>query len=621
MLQTISQDLTELGQHPGFLPIIDVFQERDEYYIVQLYPEGESLASLLQRQGGALPERDVAEYGLQLCAMLSLLALHHPPLVHGSISPETILISPHKRQLWLLYFPFFPLQVSTREKTSAGYLAPEQIRGECSPSSDLYSLAATLHHAVTGYGPQERLAFFYPPARRLNPAVTPQMEAILAHALRLSASQRFTGSSQMQQELSNLIASSPSISTISSSVPIPLAIGKVQIRQRSHRASLRNFGIVGGLATAIILFLLAFTLYPLLMGNFSATATTTAQQALYQKALDKELNVELQTYRTKGGIGLSDGRLAFDIYAGRTKADIDSKQRATSALQQGNSKSAMNLLTQTITADPADGEAQIYNEDLHISLSGAPFISIVLGLSIDNDPSDLLTARVQLEGAFLAQHEINTKGLLPHGLRLRLLIDSSGDDDGNVATVAQLVANRVLKAGNLDHIVAVVGWPTSEETTNARDILAGIHLPMVSQTASSVKLSGSSPYFFRVNPPDDLQGKTLGSFAVQQLHAKTALILQDPTDPYSVSMANAFSTYLKANHITVIDNPVNFTGLTTTVTQYEQTVIPYAIARASRPHFYGRGRRRWYSLSTCPWGNSQGKSPQHAASEPQNHRW
>ncbi len=183
--------------------------------------------------------------------------------LHCIILPWFMVLSPlrpfllalDKRQLWLLYFPFFPPQVSTREKTSADYLAPEQIRGECSPSSDLYSLAATLHHAVTGYGPQQRLAFFYPPARRLNPAVTPQMEAILAHALRLSASQRFTGSSQMQQELSNLIASSPSISTISISDPIPLAIGKVQIRQRSHRESFPNFGIVGGLSTAIILFL------------------------------------------------------------------------------------------------------------------------------------------------------------------------------------------------------------------------------------------------------------------------------------------------------------------------------------------------------------------------------
>ncbi len=577
-LQTITQGLMELAQHPGFLPVIDVFQEQGEYYIVQLYPEGESLASLLQQQGGTLPEREVAEYGLQVCTMLSLLAQSHPPLINGFITPETIIISPDKRQVSLLHFPLLPPQASPMGKISTDYLAPEHIRGEFSPSSDLFSLAATLHHAITGYDPHQHQAFFYPPARRLNPVVTAQMEATLTRALRLSTSQRFTNPAEMLQELSNLIASYPLPSTTSISDPIPFAMRKEQIRQRRHRESSPKFGIAVGLSTAMLLLFGILALYPLLIRNFSTTATTAAQQVRYQKAFTQELNLELQTYRTKGGPGLSDGRLVFDIYPGRTKTDIGSKQRAATALQQGNASSAIDLLTQATTADPADGEAQIYNEDLHISQSGAPYISIVLGLSIDNNPSDLVRARADLESAFLAQYEINMKGLLPHGLRLHLLIDNSGEDDRNVTTVAQFIANRV-KAGNPDHIVAVVGWPTSNASINARDILAGISLPMISQTASSTELSGSSPYFFRVNPPDDLQGEILGSVAVQQLHAKTVLVLQDPTDPYSLSLASSFSNYLKANHTTVIYNPVNFTEQTTTVAQYEQTTIPYAITR------------------------------------------
>ncbi len=63
------------------------------------------------------------------------------------------------------------------------------------------------------------------------------------------------------------------------------------------------------------------------------------------------------------------------------------------------------------------------------------------------------------------------------------------------------------------------------------------------------------------------------------MHAKTVLVLQDPTDPYSLSLASSFSNYLKANHTTVIYNPVNFTEQTTTVAQYEQATIPYAITR------------------------------------------
>ncbi len=252
------------------------------------------------------------------------------------------------------------------------------------------------------------------------------MEATLARALRLSTSQRFTDPSEMLQELSNLVASYPLPSTTSISDPIPFAMRKEQIRRHSHPESFPNFGIAVGLSTAVLLLFGILALYPLLISNFSTTTTTAAQQVIYQKALNKELNTELQTYRTKGGPGLSDGRLVFDTYPGRTNTDISFKQSAAAALQQGNAGSAIDLLTAATTADPADGEAQIYNEDLHIALRGAPYISIVLGLSIDNNPSDLVRARADLESAFLAQHEINTKGLLPHGLQLHLLIDNSG---------------------------------------------------------------------------------------------------------------------------------------------------------------------------------------------------
>src|SRR5215467_12004397 len=210
-VRSIATSQAELAQHPGFPAVIDVFRERESYYIVLEYPEGESLAYVLRHQGGALPERVVAQYGLQLCEMLSVLSRHQPPLVHGSINPDTIIVSPDESRASLLHMPFFPPKEShnTKEKASSGYIAPEQARGIVEPSSDLYGLAATLHHAVTGFDPRERTAFFHPPARRLNPAVTPRMEEILVEALRLSAPQRYSRVSDMQRDLTDLIASYP----------------------------------------------------------------------------------------------------------------------------------------------------------------------------------------------------------------------------------------------------------------------------------------------------------------------------------------------------------------------------------------------------------------------------
>src|SRR6266566_5114341 len=208
-VRSIALRLTDLGQHPGFPKVIDVFNEQDDYFIVMRQPEGESLATLLRRQGGALPERMVAEFGRQLCEILSILARQQPPIVHGGISPETIIVNQERTRVSLIHIPLFPPKEVTNNKAPSGYRAPEQVRGSAEPASDLYAVAATLHYAVTSYNPDERMAFFHPPARRLNPAVSARMESILSQALRLSIPQRYARPSDMQKDFAALLTSYP----------------------------------------------------------------------------------------------------------------------------------------------------------------------------------------------------------------------------------------------------------------------------------------------------------------------------------------------------------------------------------------------------------------------------
>src|SRR5258708_35339644 len=116
------------------------------------------------------------------------------------------------------------------------------MRGEVDPSSDLYGLAATMHHAVTGYDPRARLAFFHPPARRLNPAVTIQMELILARQLSLSALQRYAHPSEMQRDLSALIEAYPDLSgnETQEKGTNPLQLSSVELHERSRNMLLLN---------------------------------------------------------------------------------------------------------------------------------------------------------------------------------------------------------------------------------------------------------------------------------------------------------------------------------------------------------------------------------------------
>ncbi len=592
-IRAIALSMAHLGQYPGFPSVIDMFSERGFYYIVLEHIEGKSLAQILQ-QSGSLPERTVAEYGRQLCSMLQVLASQQPPIVHGSINPDTVIISPDRRRASLIHLPLStPTRLpASNGKALSGYMAPEQVRGNMEPATDIYGLAGTLHHALTEYDPDKHMSFFFPPARRLNPAVTPRMEAFLSRALRLSLAQRYVRPADMQRDFETLLASYPNTEALSD-VDSMLANRPNLVRRREERNSslmVSLFAIVSVMVSILLLggILLAVVRGPTLNTSVNATATASAMraaaaahQAQLNAAMQSELQLESQSFARKG-IGISDGRFIFDSYDPKPvvgdnaacKNSVDCKDQAAKIIQQnGNLNTAANLLTMAINANPTDAEARIYNEDVGILQNNLPYVTIMLGIGMNNDTDTLTSVRNTLQAAFVAQYEINEFALLPHGLQLRVLIADSGSSSADVTTLSQFVVSRITKAGNPDHILAVVGWSSSIPTINARDILASVHVPLVSQTASDVRLSGSSPYFFRVNPPFDVQGNALGTIAVQQLHAQTILVMRDPNDPDSVSLANTFIVHMQALNVPTVDNTKgNFSEMTTFVTEYQPVI-------------------------------------------------
>ncbi|MDQ2714836.1 MAG: hypothetical protein M3Z08_08020 [Chloroflexota bacterium] len=267
-VHTAAQRLRELGQHPGFPRVLDFFAHGGSFFLVLLYPEGESLASLLNRQRGALPEQVVADYGYQLCGLLALMVDQQPPIVHGSISPDTILVGEDKQNVCLIHLPPFKPDAAparVRQVSAGGYYAPEQLHGDNSPSSDLYALAVTLHQAVTGYDPHTRLAMFHPPARRLNPAVTPQMEMILVRQLSPSTSQRYQHPSEMQRDLAVLLESYPDLTENQPRAQAinPLELSATQLREQSHSTMLLDMGVFAAIFVLVLVGAL-FTLFALL---------------------------------------------------------------------------------------------------------------------------------------------------------------------------------------------------------------------------------------------------------------------------------------------------------------------------------------------------------------------
>ena len=92
------------------------------------------------------------------------------------------------------------------------YISPEQVQGKRGDQrSDIYALGIMLYEMLTGRVPfagpnplavmNERLLIDPPPARELNPEISPQLEEILRRALERDPRHRYATAAEMQWDL------------------------------------------------------------------------------------------------------------------------------------------------------------------------------------------------------------------------------------------------------------------------------------------------------------------------------------------------------------------------------------------------------------------------------------
>lgn len=181
-------------RHPGLTAVWDYFGQGDDYYLVMEYVPGETLRDLLARAGGPLPVPLAIDYAGQLCAVLRYLHTRPDPIVFRDLKPGNIMVTPGG-ELKLIDFGiarlFSPDKISdTAQFGTPGYAPPEQYGSQTEPRSDIYSLGVVTHQMLTGHNPASS-PFALPPARRVNPALPPEIEAALARALASRPADRF----------------------------------------------------------------------------------------------------------------------------------------------------------------------------------------------------------------------------------------------------------------------------------------------------------------------------------------------------------------------------------------------------------------------------------------------
>jgi WD40 repeat protein len=147
------QILQTLGQHPQLPTLIDCFADQGGVYLVQSYQPGTSLAERLATDGCL----SAAEIWQVLEGLLPVLQwLQTQNVIHGDIKPGNLIAGDR----WISLVDFSTAKFLSLPRIiwepglgSPEYAAPEQLQGQPTFASDLYSLGVTCIHLLTGLSP------------------------------------------------------------------------------------------------------------------------------------------------------------------------------------------------------------------------------------------------------------------------------------------------------------------------------------------------------------------------------------------------------------------------------------------------------------------------------------
>ncbi len=207
-------------RHPSMVTLVDFFhapainEGKPAYntYLVMDFVEGESLAERIARLG-ALPEAQVKRWAAQILDVLDYC--HNQGVLHRDIKPHNIIIRPDGDAVLVgfepakLWDPNDPRSwAATRVMGTPEYASPERWglqSWRIDALSDLYSLGATLYHALTGKTPQtagERMAnpYRFLPVRELS-RVSARTRAVIVQAMELPREKRFRNAAAMKTAL------------------------------------------------------------------------------------------------------------------------------------------------------------------------------------------------------------------------------------------------------------------------------------------------------------------------------------------------------------------------------------------------------------------------------------
>ena len=201
-------------RHSALPVVIDHFSEPLGQFLVMQFIPGKDLHELLIERGSVFPLEEVLGWADKLLEVLDYLHNQPSPIIHRDIKPANLKLT-ENGEILLLDFGLVK-SVNTNVQSihifTEAYAPIEQIKGEKTDARcDLFSLAATVYHLLTGQLPESakvrdtltrhNLPDLLRPAHEVHSRVTPEVGAVLLQALALSREQRPASARELRQLL------------------------------------------------------------------------------------------------------------------------------------------------------------------------------------------------------------------------------------------------------------------------------------------------------------------------------------------------------------------------------------------------------------------------------------
>jgi DNA-binding beta-propeller fold protein YncE len=189
-------DSVKLLSHPNLIRVLDSFPENGRLYLVLEYIEGLSMDAISRLSPNLLPEKNVLEWGIQLCNFLEFLHNLPKPFFVKDLNPRNILIDRDGQ---------VKVDLNLMDQASP-CVAPEVAKSKVgSVTGDIYSLCACLYILLARQTPKPPAT----PLKELNPQVSNALHDVIMQNLSLEPEKRLQAVSDLKTQFLRILNPPP----------------------------------------------------------------------------------------------------------------------------------------------------------------------------------------------------------------------------------------------------------------------------------------------------------------------------------------------------------------------------------------------------------------------------